>query len=609
VSESLRSGPWTIFRGTLAACGGTWNLEDAYRLRDSIIEGRRRFTWNGPGIAPHITLSVRFQVAAGRGEVMLPGILYSGNPSGARSGKVPVYTQAAGDEAFFEEHRYPEPFAFKELGSFGAALHSVPSPVPYGNLADQWWSLGMHELPGAITELELLSGPCASNGQHSVVRAVQGGSLPYADAYLNIPPGGQIEKTFFLDAYPVQTEGSGFERSVWKSIEFFEPYSLAGMPTFAEIVEAKYRYAITRWLDQAPVAGFRKYSNRNDIVMGWTGEAEGPGFALQVLGSHLADPSQAHDMAIRSLDFLATTKSDSSGFRYWWDPRTQQWTRQDLLNQAQAMLNFARAIEVGRQHKEATGKWEDFLKAAAETHAKRILNASWRPEPTTEAFFIAPLLKSAVLFHDPQMREAALKAADYFASRHLSMEVPYWGGTSDAQCEDKEGAYGAFQGFLYAYEATHDPKYLKWAQHAADVVLSYLVVWDIDLPAGPLRDANFRTHGWTMVSPQSQHLDVFGALIAPDLYRLGLIERDDRLKQIAVVMYRSAGQMIDVYGSQGEQLYETNYSQHGEHKDISGMRGAYFADWTVFWTTAHFLSGAAEFQEMGVPIFTDEAGR
>jgi hypothetical protein len=76
---------------------------------------------------------------------------------------------------------------------------------------------------------------------------------------------------------------------------------------------------------------------------------------------------------------------------------------------------------------------------------------------------------------------------------------------------------------------------------ACDAVLTYLVVWDSDLPPGRLLDHGFRTRGWTVVSPQNQHLDVWGAVVAPDT--------------------------------------------------------------TVFWITAHFLNAAARFLELGVPIW------
>ena len=67
-------------------------------------------------------------------------------------------------------------------------------------------------------------------------------------------------------------------------------------------------------------------------------------------------------------------------------------------------------------------------------------------------------------------------------------------------------------------------------------------------------------------------------------------------------MYRSCGQLIDPYGSQGEQPQHTNYAQRGEVTDVFALRGGYVEDWTVFWITAHFLNAAAMFREMGVDI-------
>jgi len=38
-------------------------------------------------------------------------------------------------------------------------------------------------------------------------------------------------------------------------------------------------------------------------------------------------------------------------------------------------------------------------------------------------------------------------------------------------------------------------------------------------------------------------------------------------------------------------------------KDILALRGGYVEDWTVFWITAQFLNAAAQFHELGVPIW------
>src|SRR3954453_19222154 len=98
------------------------------------------------------------------------------------------------------------------------------------------------------------------------------------------------------------------------------------------------------------------------------------------------------------------------------------------------MLNFAHAIRAGRARHAAVARWESFLLRAAAVHSHRILRDDWNPVSTNEAFFIAPLAESFTLFQDPLFRQAALKAGEYYARRHVNMREPYWGGTSDAKC-------------------------------------------------------------------------------------------------------------------------------------------------------------------------------
>lgn len=604
---------WTILRGKLETSAGTWRISDSYRPEGAVVKCIRRFIWEGKATAKFITLSVRFQCRGKGSGALLPGILYHGNPSGAKSGRVPVYSGESGEEAIFEEHRFPMPYTSLEWadsnGMRGTALHSLPSPVPYGNLQDQWWSLGLIAQEHG-TELVLLSGPCASNGKRSVIKASQRGFVPYDNAYINVPPGAIIEKTFYLEAYPVAEKGSGFQHPTRTSLDIFSPYSLEGLPSFQEIIKAKYRLAKTRWHEEGNIAGFNKYPDRNYFVFGWCGQTAAPGYALQVLDEELGD-SKASQMAKKSLDFLSGAEFYDQGFYTWYDHKKRQWVRRnrpELLSQGQAMLNFANAIRIGRAKGLDVSRWERFLRKACDFHAKRILSDDWRPLSTNQAFFIAPLCKAYRLFGSETYRRAAEKAGNVYASRHLGMDEPYWGGTLDASCEDKEGAFAALQGFLALYELTNNRKYLKWAEHACDVVLTYVMVMDIDLPAGRLRDNSFKTRGWTAVSVQNMHIDVFGVLITPDIYRLGQLLNREELKKIAILMYRSCGQLIDPYGSQGEQPHHTNYAQHGKfsqrlsRNDISGIRGNYVEEWTVFWITAHFLNAGAQFKELGVQI-------
>ena len=338
---------------------------------------------------------------------------------------------------------------------------------------------------------------------------------------------------------------------------------------------------------------------RKDIVMGWCGQAASPGYALQVLAKRLNDPDIS-SMVQQSLDFLTTYPVDEATgmFQLGFDGNYHSTNH---VSCGQAMYNFAKAIMHGRKNKAYdTSKWEKFLKSACDGQSHRILSEEWSPRSTDEAFYVAPLVIASKLFRDKSYLKAAEKASKLYADRHLKMDGCYWGGTLDATCEDKEGAWAAFQAFIHMYEYTREEQYLAWAKHAMDVCLSYVVVWDIPLPAGRLADYNFRSTGWTVVSPQNQHIDVYGVLFAPEIYRMGEYLKDDRLCKLSKVMYRTCFQLTNAYGSQGEQLQQTNFAQRGDMSNVHKLRGGYSEGWTVFWITAHFLNAAARFEEMGV---------
>lgn len=595
-----RSGEWHIVGGHMDMPGGRLDLQDSYRAERGMVKCIRRFTWQGKEPLKKATLSARWIVDGAVGaKPLLPGISYSGNPSGAKMGGcVPIQKMVPGEESYYEEHRYPMPFASIEWPGKGAALHSVPSMPLGGHHADQWWSMGITSYDHG-TELALLSGPCASNGQRGVVKARQGTFMAYPDTWLDIPPGAVIEKTFYLQPYAVAQKGAGFAQPMRASLELFQPYSLDGLPSFESILESKARFALSRWRGSGGFEMYPDYVEGTHFVMGWCGQAEALGYALFVLSELMPDAVQK---AILALDLLSNSPFNERGFHQRYTVETKTWTEQDFVSQGQAMESITRAIEIGRKQNYATEAWERFMRRAAAFHAKRILDPAWRPLSTNEGFMISPLLRASRLFRDSSLARAALKAADHYAQRHVSMDEPYWGGTLDASCEDKEGAWAAFQGFLAAYDHTKQRKYLDWAEHAMNVALTYTVVWDIELPAGRLKDHGFKSRGWTVVSAQNQHLDVFGVYYTPEIYRMGTLLKRPELQKLARVMYRSCGQLIDPLGSQGEQIQQTNFAQAGDMSNVYKMRGGYSEGWTVFWITTHFLHAAARFKEMDVTL-------
>lgn len=605
---------WTLLSGTMDLPGGTMELRDAYRIENGIVRGVRRFQWNGKQDLPQVTLSVRWLVpGAFKAKPLFPGIVYYGNPAGQKTGShaVAVHSGQPGDETFFEEHRFSAPWVSIEWADdavfHSVAMHTVPSLAPGGNRNDQWWSLGVagHERD---TELATLSGPCAANRRHSVTKALQGSLMDYPDTWITMCPGMIIEKEFYLEVFPEVAQGSGFRQPLRTAMRLHPLTCADGLPSYDSIIRDKYAFALSRFRDREKDPGFEEYPDYiagTQYVMGWCGQADAAGYAMLGLSKRLGDPGMV-EKGSRSLNLLSQSPFNENGFHLIYTAEDGTWKGQDPVSAGQAMECFARAIRAGREIKGVDTKpWEAFLQQACTFHAQRILRDDWKPVNTAEAFFVSPLCKGYLLFGDEICKQAALKAGEYYAQRHLTMEEPYWGGTLDARCEDKEGAWAGFQAFLALYEMTHDQKYLSWAEHAMDVTLTYTVLWDIDLPPGRLHDHALKTRGWTIVSAQNQHLDVYGVLYTPELWRMGdYLNRPD-LKHLAAVMYRTCGQMIDPFGSQGEQVQHTNFSQRGEMSDLARLRGGYSEDWTVFWITAHFLNAAAEFERMGVDLDRD----
>lgn len=606
-TSRTQSGEWTILTATVRIHNGEMFLRDAYReLPNGLTQCIRRYQWNGPDTLRRATLSVRLAMEGEHLMPLLPGILYYGNPNGAQVNPniIPVYGGNEGDFAIFEDHRYPQPFAMLESasGRYAAAVHTTPSPVRGAVLNDQWWSMGV-ENRGSQSEFVLLSGPIGYNGRHSVAKALQFSPMTYTDTYLDLEPGRVIEKEFFVELYPIDRPGTGFQRPLYHSIDLHKPFDADRFPSFDEILRTKYKFAQSRWMEGA-APGYNMYdsSMRRDIVMGWCGQADSPGFALQVLEGRLGNDPRIVDQVQRSLDFLTQSPMIGGGlFAVGYQTAEQRWYGGDPVSCGQAMYNFARAIEQARGDKRYdTRKWETFLQKVCDSVSARILAADWNPRSTAEAFFIAPLAIASELFRNTTYEDAAVRAGELFASRHLA-NASYWGGTLDATCEDKEGAWAAFQAFLELYERFGEARYLEWAKHAMDVCLSYVVVWDIPLPAGRMADHHFKTTGWTVASPQNQHIDIYGVLFAPEVYRMGQILKNRSLQRLAEVMFRSCIQLTDPFGSQGEQLQQTNFAQHGDMSNVHKLRGGYSESWTVFWITAHFLNAAAKFELMGYP--------
>mmetsp|Transcript_121604 Transcript_121604/g.192493 ORF Transcript_121604/g.192493 Transcript_121604/m.192493 type:complete len:871 (+) Transcript_121604:174-2786(+) len=604
-------GPWLAVEGSVSTPQGDWQVKDRWRIYDGVVEGLRDWTFLGATEkrSNDTVLSIAWEAidAHGLGLVM-PAVVYHGNPSGGRhlrsnSAVVHVWRSQPSFKLQVEEHRLSQTWASFEWTSRSGhqvvvALDSQPSAPPYARHFDVQWSLGAEKTKNGTT-LQLLSGSVAFNNEAGYVKSGQNKMTPFMNVGLAVPSGHKVQKQYRLHASRIQQKGGGFRVPLDWTITRGD-LSADSLPRFPDIVDAKVRFALSRWCEEKKYPGFAMYpNNRNVFVMGWAGQAEAPGYALPVLADRLGKP-ELRKIGYKALDVLSQATFDRGGFKLKVEGDSGQWSQQDPVSQGQAMSAFARAIRYGRQTGAEVADWEAFLTKACDIHSRRILQGNWHPRSTAEAFLIQPLALGSKIFDNPTYLKAALKAGDHYASRHIGEREPFWGGTLDASAEDKEGAWAGFEAFLALYEVTTDSRWLDAANYAADFTLTYTYMWDMNLPPGRLRDHNLKTRGWTAVSVQNMHLDVYGVLYTPRLWRLGQLSNRPELFRIAELMYRSCGQMIDARGSQGEQLQQTRFAQAGDMSNPERYRGGYVEGWTVFWIAAHFLTAAALFEEMGV---------
>ena len=591
------------------------------RVSDGVVKVVRRWTWTGKTPLEKVTLSVRYRM---NGDPLslkpfIPGILLYGNPSnkGRKDGRVPVFAGHKGEFAIFEDHRLPMPFAVLENAVSGdfAAVHILPSPVQGGNRPDQWWSLGVEAASGGV-DIVLLSGPIGYNRMRSVSKAHMYRQEKYDNAYMTLRPGQVLEKTFWIQTGVWTKDAFGFEQAMNLSLDLFKPYDVDHHAPVGKIARLKRDYALTRWIEGPNLCGFtqrERRTGRKDVVLGWTGCGATCGYALPVLDFDKSDWEKAQ----KSLDFIGdrlvgTIRSSDGMFnvRCKVDGRTSGG---DPVSCGQSLYCIMKAIRFagksGGGRLDAT-KWRTFASRALDAISDAVLQEDWRePASTAQGFLVAPLVLGSEIFNRPEHLAAAKKLAGFFGKRYFGIGRAYWGGSLDAKCEDKEGAYAAFQGYeallrhaVKTKNKSEEEKYARLAQHAMNMMLTYTMVWNSTYPPGRLADHAFKSMGWTVVSPQNQHLDAFGVMTVPEIWRMGDYLNDWRLKKLASLMYRSCFQLTSQSGALGESIQHTYYDSPDDRRNVFEQRGGYREGWTVFWLTAHFLNAAAEMKEMGVEL-------
>lgn len=115
-------------------------------------------------------------------------------------------------------------------------------------------------------------------------------------------------------------------------------------------------------------------------------------------------------------------------------------------------------------------------------------------------------------FGDKRYLKAAKQTVDYLEKNIIS-KSDYFSSTLDANCEDKEAAISAVTATYYLAMVTKKQErqhYIELCRQATYFALSWYYTWDVPFAKGQmLGDLGFKSRGWSNVSVENNHIDVF----------------------------------------------------------------------------------------------------
>lgn len=150
-------------------------------------------------------------------------------------------------------------------------------------------------------------------------------------------------------------------------------------------------------------------------------------------------------------------------------------------------------------------------------------------------------------FKDKRYLEAAKRTVDYLEENIIS-KSDYFSSTLDANCEDKEAAISAVTATYYLAMVTKKAErqhYIDLCRQAAYFALSWYYLWDVPFAQGQmLGDLGFQSRGWSNVSVENNHIDVFVFELPHIVEWLGKETGEKRFQQIHDVIFSSLNQLL-----------------------------------------------------------------
>ncbi len=544
------AGEWLVAESQVNLVGGgpaTVNVRDVVRLRAGWLELHRSW-WHAEGrVLPGVEFAIEVRPDGALEEHLIPGCLYDGNAGASTERLVPRLQGVA----LFEEHKCPTPMVYAccrgaDGQRFGIGLLSEPCAVVDGNVADQWWSLGL-AVDGEAATLMTLSGRLAVNGQDERIYDAQNRVSPYPDAWVNARPHHVYEKhiRLALQAQPARRWGW---RETLHAVLAAQPALTAAEEALtapAELdaaIRLKVGYALRRWHDDAACTGMTWHPQRPEfadrprsVEYGWVGQNMRLAMCLWRWGRRCGDADlvhrgercaagwvQAAGAALAARRVVPTHYLVGKG---WHD--TAGGDDGYARPTTETLFELAEFCRRKREAGEPCVAWEQtlfdglrFYAAPERRGADGLLPLRWtregapQPGPTVTAgvLLVAALAEAAALPEGAPWLDCASGLWESYASAFLG-DTPRHpcGSALDSCCEDMESGMFLLISALRLAAAlrragrTGGERLLAQAAQAADWVLTWTYTWNVPLQPGTfLASAGFGTRGWSDVSVQNR---------------------------------------------------------------------------------------------------------
>lgn len=150
-------------------------------------------------------------------------------------------------------------------------------------------------------------------------------------------------------------------------------------------------------------------------------------------------------------------------------------------------------------------------------------------------------------FKDKKYLLAAKRTIDY-VEKNIISKSDYFSSTLDANCEDKEAAIAAVTSTYYLAMVTTGKErqhYIDLCKQAAYFALSWYYTWDVPFAQGQmLGDLGFKSRGWSNVSVENNHIDVFVFELPHIIKWISSVTEEKRFEKMYDVIYSSLNQLL-----------------------------------------------------------------